>query len=145
MSDGIVLDTNIVSYIVKANPLADRYADELRGRRLCISFITVGELRFWARSRHWGAQKVQRMEQSIRGFVVIPFDDPVATVWAEIATEAKAAGRDRVDRSDWWITACAIRHDIPLVTHNRRDFDGISRLTLITHPDAPPTTDRPPS
>jgi len=36
---------------------------------------------------------------------------------------------------DWWIAACAIRHGLPLVTHDSKDFDGIEGLTVITHPD----------
>jgi predicted nucleic acid-binding protein len=137
VSDAVVLDTNIVSFLVKGDLVLQRYEEDLRDRRHCISFITVGELRFWARSRRWGSAKTEHLEQTIQSFLVLPFDDAVAHAWADIATEAKANGRDRVDRSDWWIAACAIRHGVPLVTHNRRDFEGISRLTVISHADPP--------
>lgn len=42
--------------------------------------------------------------------------------------------RDRkpISLHDAWITACAVRHSVPLVTHNAKDFDGISSLAMIT-------------
>ncbi len=135
MTPAVLVDTNIVSYLVKGDSRAARYAGDLQGRRLCISFITVGELRFWAKFRNWGSARIERLEQTIRSYVVIPYDDLIATEWAEIAAAAKRAGHDRVDRSDWWIAACAIRHGIPLVTHNGRDFADIPRLSMICRPD----------
>jgi len=76
-----------------------------------------------------------RTVAAVNGAVVIPYDDAVATAWAELAAAAIHGGRDRSDRMDWWIAACAIRHGLPLVTHDSRDFDGIEGLTVITHPD----------
>jgi len=35
---------------------------------------------------------------------------------------------------DAWIAATALRHDLPLATHNIKDFVGISNLRLITPP-----------
>ena len=31
-----------------------------------------------------------------------------------------------------WIAATALRHGIPIVTHNRQHFEGISGLTVIS-------------
>jgi len=42
----LLLDTNIVSYIMKNAPQAQLYEKHLLGKTLTISFITVGEL--WA-------------------------------------------------------------------------------------------------
>ncbi len=42
----LLLDTNIVSYIMKGAPEAKFYENHLSGKILAISFITVGEL--WA-------------------------------------------------------------------------------------------------
>jgi tRNA(fMet)-specific endonuclease VapC len=133
--DSILLDTNIVSYLVKGDTRGARYREDLDGRRLCISFITVGELRLGMALKGWGKPKRERVEQTIRSYVVIPFDDQVATEWARIGTSAIRAGRNQVDRSDWWIAACAVRHDLALVTHNAKDFAGIDNLRVVTRPD----------
>ncbi|WP_322823182.1 PIN domain-containing protein [Chloroflexus sp.] len=53
-SDYLLLDTNIVSYIMKGNSEAERYKEHLSGKRLAISFITVGELWAGAANASWG-------------------------------------------------------------------------------------------
>ena len=44
----IVLDTNIVSYLMRGGSLAEAYAPHVQGKLLAISFITVGEMYFGA-------------------------------------------------------------------------------------------------
>ena len=36
-----------------------------------------------------------------------------------------------------WIAACALRHSIPLVTHNSKDFVGIPGLKVISEVEPP--------
>jgi predicted nucleic acid-binding protein len=36
------------------------------------------------------------------------------------------------ENNDRWIAACAIHHDIPLITHNRKHFEGTQKLKLIS-------------
>ena len=47
-AERLVLDTNIVSYVMKGDPLARSYKPHLQGRLLSVAFITVGELYFGA-------------------------------------------------------------------------------------------------
>ena len=44
----IVLDTNIVSYLMRGGSLAEAYAPHVQGKLLAISFITVGKMYFGA-------------------------------------------------------------------------------------------------
>jgi predicted nucleic acid-binding protein len=37
-----------------------------------------------------------------------------------------------VAANDLWIATSAIRHSIPLLTHNRKHFDGIPRLKIVS-------------
>lgn len=79
MSDAkLVLDTNIVSYLMKGGVLAEAYAPHVQGKLLAISFITVGELYFGAEKANWGAEKRKRLETTLRNFVVIPYDHEIA-------------------------------------------------------------------
>ncbi|MGH9782874.1 MAG: PIN domain-containing protein, partial [Terriglobia bacterium] len=39
-----ILDTNIVSYLMRNHSLAQKYRRHLEGHTLAISFMTVGEL-----------------------------------------------------------------------------------------------------
>ena len=44
----VILDTNIVSYLMKGGKLATAYEPHLQSRLLVITFVTVGELYFGA-------------------------------------------------------------------------------------------------
>ena len=127
----ILLDTNIVSYLMKGGPLAEAYAAHVQGRLLAIAFITVGELYFGAEKKNWGKSKRKELETVLRNFVVIPYDHEIARCYGKLV-----AGRQRKGHSiapnDAWIAACAVRHSVPLLTHNPRDFEGIESLTTIT-------------
>jgi predicted nucleic acid-binding protein len=127
----IILDTNIVSYLKKGGPLAETYAPLVEGQLLSIAFITVGELYYWAEIRNWGSRRRGELETILRNFVVIPYDHEIARCYGRLVAECKRNGRP-IGPNDAWIAACATRHAVPLVTHNAKDFKGISDLKIIT-------------
>ena len=127
----IVLDTNIVSYLMKGGPLAEAYAPHTQGRLLAIAFITVGELYFGAEKKNWGKRKRKDLETILRNFVVIPYDHEIARCYGRLVAERQRQGHS-IAPNDAWIAACAVRHGVPLVTHNAKDFEGIASLTTIT-------------
>jgi tRNA(fMet)-specific endonuclease VapC len=131
----IILDTNIVSYLMKGTPLAERYRLHIQGKLLSISFITVGELYFGAENRNWGEQKRRQLETTLRNFVVIPYDNEIARCYGRLVFERKKKGMP-IAPNDAWIAACAVRHSVPLVTHNAKDFEGISSLGLVTEAES---------
>ena len=127
----IILDTCIVSYLMKGGPLAEAYAPHTQGRLLAISFITVGEMYFGAENRNWGNKKRSALETTLRNFVVIPYDHEIARCYGRLVAERKHNGKP-IAPNDAWIAACAARHKVPLVTHNAKDFMGITDLDVIT-------------
>jgi tRNA(fMet)-specific endonuclease VapC len=127
----VLLDTNIVSYLMKGRPEARVYAPHLQGKLAAIAFITVGELFYGAEKRGWGEQRRLKLETVLRNFVVVPYNYEVAKAYARVLVEREGLGRP-ISSNDAWITACALRHDVPLVTHNFKDFDGISSLKIIS-------------
>ena len=85
MSDAkIVLDTCIVSYLMKGIPLAEIYAPHLQDRLLAISFITVGELYYGAEKANWGEKRRRELETTLRNFVVIPYDHEIARCYGRL-------------------------------------------------------------
>ena len=127
----IILDTNIVSYLMKGGPLAEAYAPHVQGKLLAIAFITVGEMYFGAENRNWGEKKRKELETTLRNFVVIPYDHEIARCYGRLMAERKRNGQP-ISHNDAWIAACAARHTVPLVTHNAKDFEGITLLEVIT-------------
>lgn len=132
MSDAkLILDTNIVSYLMRGGPLAQAYSKHVQGKLLAIAFITVGEMYFGAENRNWGEKKRQELDTTLRNFVVVPYDHEIARAYGRVASERKSAGRP-ISLHDAWIAACAVRHQVPLVTHNAKDFVAITGLTVLT-------------
>lgn len=55
----LMVDTNIVSYIMKGDRYAEMYAKDLLGKSLAIAFVTVGELYFGA-EKEMGRQETKK-------------------------------------------------------------------------------------
>lgn len=127
----IILDTNIVSYLMKGGPLARVYAPHTNGKLLAITFITVGELYFGAEKKRWGVKRRNELETTLRNFVVIPYDHEIARSFGRLVAQRESMGRS-IQPNDAWVAACAVRHGVPLVTHNAKHFQGISELKIIT-------------
>jgi tRNA(fMet)-specific endonuclease VapC len=127
----IMIDTNIVSYLMRGGAQAQAYATHLKGKILAISFVTVGELYYGAEKARWGEQRRMKLETTLRNFLVIPYDHEIARTYAHVLVTSERMGRS-ISSNDAWIAACAIRHGVPLVTHNAKHFEFISQLELIT-------------
>jgi predicted nucleic acid-binding protein len=131
IANKIMLDTNIVSYLWKGGPLGQAYAPHVRGKLLSISFITVGEMYYGAERANWGEKKRQQLETQLRNYVVIPYDHEIARCYGRVTAEQRRKG-NAISLHDAWIAACAVRHGIPLVTHNAKHFTAISELEIIS-------------
>ncbi len=132
MSDAkVILDTCIVSYLMRGGEQAQAYLPHVQGRLLAISFITVGELYFGAEKAQWGEAKRKQLETTLRNFVIIPYDHEIARCYGRVVAERQRAGKP-IAPNDAWIAACTVRHGVPLVTHNPKDFAAIENLNVIT-------------
>ena len=118
-------------YLMKGRPEAEAYVHHLQGCLLAISFITVGEMYYGAEKARWGEKKRKALETTLRNFVVIPYDHEIARCYGRLAAERTRAGKP-MSLHDAWIAACAVRHGVPLVTHNAKDFNDVSALDVIT-------------
>jgi tRNA(fMet)-specific endonuclease VapC len=127
----IVVDTDVASYIFNWHSLAQQYADALRGSDLILSFMTIAELRMGAISAGWGSRRRLLLEQFIQPFELVYADNALCTLWARLRADARAAGRG-LSPQDAWIAATALALDAPLATKNRRDFEHVQKLRLLS-------------
>jgi predicted nucleic acid-binding protein len=127
----VLLDTNIVSYIFKRDSRATLYAPHLVDRELAIAMMTVAELLQWAAMRNWGRPRVQRLEQLLESYTILPVDIDLCQQWANIRAKRSRAGLP-ISPQDAWIAGTALRYKLALGTHNPDDYRSIPGLTIIT-------------
>jgi predicted nucleic acid-binding protein len=126
----VIADTNVISYLMKDAELGRRFKPHLAGKIVGIAFVTVAEMQYGAERAAWGQRRRQQLEEHLKNFVVLPYSNEIAKLYARVMVERERAGRS-ISWPDAWIAATAIWHDIPLVT-NDGDFTGVSGLKLIT-------------
>jgi tRNA(fMet)-specific endonuclease VapC len=125
----IVLDTNIVSYLMKGHALAERYRPHLDGRTLAVSFMTVAELYEGAFRAGWGSRRMARLEDVLRTYLVLPSTPETSKRWGQVRAERRS---QPISCEDAWIAAAALVYKCPLATHNAADFAGIDGLEIVT-------------
>ena len=130
MNEGrVIADTNVVSYLMKGTELGQRYKRHLAGKIVGIVFVTVAEMHYGAEKNGWGEKRRLQLEEHLKNFVVLPYNNEIAKVYARIVVERERIGRP-IDWPDAWIAATALWHRIPLVSHDG-DFADIIGLDLI--------------
>ena len=128
---GVVVDTDVVSFVLKKDTRARLFHQHLVGRTLILSFMTVAELRQWALRRRWGQASRDRLDRHLQAYQVYYADDGLCRLWAEVADRARRRGR-AIDVADAWIAVAALALGVPLVTHNPADYAGVDGLTILS-------------
>ncbi|HVX83943.1 MAG TPA: PIN domain-containing protein [Phycisphaerae bacterium] len=125
----ILIDTNVVSYMMRGHTLADAYRPILTRYVGALSFMTVAELYQGALSAGWGERRLALLEDQLSEYEIFSYTPEICRVWAEV----RAARRRRpISAEDAWVAATALVHSCPLVTHDAADFGGIAGLKVIT-------------
>ena len=136
----VLLDTDVFSYLLKgAGDNAARYRKHVTGKTVAVSFVTVGELYSGFIKKGVGQARYEALEARLQTIAIVPYDIEVCRAYGQLVTLKTETGSSRVMAgNDRWIAACAIRHNLPLVTNNRKHFDNIHGLTIITETPPPP-------
>src|SRR5688572_32541776 len=90
---GLVVDTDVVSYVFRGDTRAASFNPVLENQALVVSFMTVAELDRWALSRDWGPTRMTALERYLRRFVLQPFSRDLCRRWAEVMDGARRQGR----------------------------------------------------
>ena len=130
--DTVVIDTDIFSFFFKRDSRRELYLDEVIGRQLCLSFMSVAELRKWAIVRNRGRRRRDSLESALRRYVILPYDDAMAHHWAEVSARRQNLGRP-ISCGDCWIASSALRHNLPLISHNGEHYQDIPNLHVVSH------------
>lgn len=126
-----VIDTNILSYTLKKNPIAHLYTPHLEHAQLLISFQTLAELEVWGRDSQWGKKRWAELNAELEHVTVVYPTERTCDFYAKAWVSGKQSGKPILS-ADAWVAAVALELEIPLVTHNPGDFAGVDELEVIT-------------
>ena len=126
-----LLDTNVVSYMFKGHRLGRAYQDFLADKEAGTTYITLGEVKAGARKAQWGEQKMVALEFSLSQLPIFDMNLQVVERYAECIAYLQGRGLPSAPL-DVWIAATALAHGVALVTHNRRHFDPIPGLEVVS-------------
>jgi tRNA(fMet)-specific endonuclease VapC len=123
-----MLDTNIVSELIR-NP-AGRAAQRARavGDSVCVSVIVAAELRYGC-AKKGSPQLLRKVEEFLAEVPVLPFDVPADGEYGGIRAELEAAGRP-IGSNDLLIAAHAYTLGATVVTANVGEFRRICGLNV---------------
>jgi tRNA(fMet)-specific endonuclease VapC len=129
--EAVLLDTDVFSYLLKARDArADAYRPHVKGKTVAVSFVTIGELFYGAEKKNWSPANRANLQEKLKTVVVVPYDEELCRTYARIRAALPAG--IVVGANDLWIAASAMRHSLSLVTNNRKHFEPISGLTIIS-------------
>jgi predicted nucleic acid-binding protein len=75
------------------------------------------------------------MRRFLTRFTPLLPDTETARLWARIKRSCEKKG-EPITFADAWIAAAALQLNVPLVTHNIRDYAAVENLTILTAPTA---------
>ena len=127
----VLLDTDVFSFLLNGHSLSEPYRKHIEGKRIALSFVTVGELLFGARRRSWGPRRLALLENAIGMTAIVPHDLEICRRYADTKSDLELAGTP-IAGNDLWIAACALRDSIPLLSHNRRHFGRVPGIRLVS-------------
>lgn len=125
-----MLDTNIVSYIIKKkSPSVEKELSHIPPSMVCISVMTQAELLYGLRKLSDTHHLHLGVHQFLKLVRTLPLDVDVANFYAEIRHQLSATGQC-IGEMDMLIAAHALSVGAVLITNNTRHFDRI-KLPLI--------------
>jgi len=127
----IVLDTNVVSEIMKPdpNPHVLSWVDSVPALQTAITAVTVAEILYGIGRLPDGARRLKLMtaaetifDEEFRNRIFV-FDAAAAVEYAALVVEREAAGLP-ISMADAQIAAVCRVHNCTIATRNIGDFDG---------------------
>jgi tRNA(fMet)-specific endonuclease VapC len=128
MTRRYMLDTDTVSYALRGKGSVRAKLLERAPSEVCISAVTLAELRFGAELR--GSKKLHGLiDTFVRSVIALPFDDGAAAIFGALAAALSRAGTP-IGELDAMIAAHALSQDLTLVTNNTKHRSRVPGLRL---------------
>jgi tRNA(fMet)-specific endonuclease VapC len=116
-----MLDTNICIYVMKKYPQELRERFNTLAEQLCISSVTLSELRYGAEKSTRRVENLTAIEHFVTRLEVLPFGDKAAAHYGQVRAELERAGTP-CGAHDMQIGGHARSEGLIVVTNNMREF-----------------------
>ncbi len=129
MSSRAIADTSLFIARETGRPLEKQEEED---REIAVSIVTIAELEMGVLAAAQPRTRAARLQtlRDAEQLNALPIDRAVASAFATLAVEMRAAGHGKLAIQDAWIAATAIAHDADLLTQDG-DFDAVPNLRVI--------------
>lgn len=128
---GLLIDTNVFILAERQRQALDFSPWQHLGEAF-ISVVTASELLVGVHRAQSDAQRTRRtafVESILAAIPALSVDMEVARIHASLL--AQLPGNETVGAHDVWIAATALRHGMPVLTGNLKDFEKLAGVQVI--------------
>lgn len=129
MTGTYLIDTDWIIHWLNDHPTISQRLTEIRDQGLALSVVSLAELYEGVYYAADPARSERALHNLLTGVIVLGIDQETCQVFGRERGRLRAA-RVRVADLDLMIGATALRHNLTLLTNNRRDFEMIVGLRL---------------
>ena len=124
-----LLDTNIVTYVIKRRPMEVLATFNENATRMAISAVTLAELLHGAEKSSQPANNLAVVEDFCSRLLVLPYAEKAAQHYGTIRAALEKIGQP-IGVNDLHIAAHARSEGLVLVTNNEKEFAKVPALQI---------------
>ncbi len=124
-----LLDTDTIIYNFNGNPSIRKNLEIHYENPLAISVITLLELYYGAHKSQKITSNLSKIKSLENSLEIIPIGKESAEIFGMLKSHLEKSGNP-LDDFDLAIAACALTHNLTLVTNNYKHFERIDGLKL---------------
>ena len=126
-----LVDTDWIILHFRGNREVARRIEELTPEGIGISVVSMGELYEGVYKASDPTRSEEALQLVLSEIDVVPIDDEVCRIYGQQRGRLRAGNAD-TGNNDIWIGATAIRHGLTLLTNNRRHFEQMEGLSIVS-------------
>lgn len=123
-----MLDTNIVSFIIKANNrILEHKIKSISKEQICISSITQAELLYGIARKPEATRLHREVHHFLNHIQILSWENDIAPYYAQIRADLEKKGQT-IGAMDMLIASHAVAKNLTLVTNNIAEFKRVHGL-----------------
>lgn len=126
----VMLDTNIVIYVIKRRPIEILDTFNRHAGQMCISSVTLAELLHGVEKSTNPSQNMQRVEDFVSRLEVLDYGQKAAAHYGDIRANLEREGTP-IGVNDLHIAGHARSEGLMLITNNVKEFVRVDGLRVV--------------